>query len=646
MRPGCWSRAAGTAPRPATWCRPPTPATTKPSRRCAKRCAGPRPASTTRRPWPCSTPCSTMLPAGDRRWLQVLDVMPLTPDWVVDHRADANADVGVRAMRRADQVLERSADAAHRAAVKFSLGSLLAWGLCELEAGRELVTRARDLFAEAGDERSVLVATNELGYHAAHGRRRRSPRAAGPGGAGRGRGRQDPVLQLQALCSLAWALDLSGRARGITGRHRAGRRGGPAGGQDLSPVLPARHASFRRSISSGRPGTRPNWKPPRRSHPAYRDTLLLDFTAQMAWQAGDLQPRSPPTAIRWPGTAGVSSRRAFGAAMAVMPLAELGRHRRRPPSSRPPRPPFTGPDYWVLSRLIDWSGAVAVGLAGDRAGRAAATWPAQPEDAIDHSYWTWGRWMVVDLAEAAAYRGRPGPASRQPAELLRPRSLAPGRSVARRGARAFVFGRHSRWCAARPQDADRVARARPPPPSGRRAGLFIEGRSLALLGTALVRQDRTVAPSRPWRRRRSVPGVRRGGAPRAGAWRRLASLGTRGRRKRADLVGPGSLSAREREVAGPGSPRALGPGDRRTPVHRASAPSRPTSPTSTPSWAWPPRSSWCAACRVRYLTDDVGTRRSRTSVSTVRTSIDFRTCPEVGAAALSTVNVQKRRCLP
>ena len=50
----------------------------------------------------------TMLPAGDRRWLQVLEVMPLTPDWVVDHRADANAEVGVRAMRRADQVLERS----------------------------------------------------------------------------------------------------------------------------------------------------------------------------------------------------------------------------------------------------------------------------------------------------------------------------------------------------------------------------------------------------------------------------------------------------------------------------------------------------------------------------------------------------------
>ena len=49
-----------------------------------------------------------MLPAGDRRWLAVLEVIPLTPDWVIDHRADAHAEVGVRAMRRAEQVLERS----------------------------------------------------------------------------------------------------------------------------------------------------------------------------------------------------------------------------------------------------------------------------------------------------------------------------------------------------------------------------------------------------------------------------------------------------------------------------------------------------------------------------------------------------------
>ena len=31
----------------------------------------------------------TMIPAGDGRWRRVVDVMPLTPEWVVDHRADA-----------------------------------------------------------------------------------------------------------------------------------------------------------------------------------------------------------------------------------------------------------------------------------------------------------------------------------------------------------------------------------------------------------------------------------------------------------------------------------------------------------------------------------------------------------------------------
>ena len=50
-----------------------------------------------------------MIPAGDNRWGKVVDVMPLTPEWIVDHRADVAAEVGVQAMRRADQVLERTA---------------------------------------------------------------------------------------------------------------------------------------------------------------------------------------------------------------------------------------------------------------------------------------------------------------------------------------------------------------------------------------------------------------------------------------------------------------------------------------------------------------------------------------------------------
>ncbi len=484
----------------------------------------------------------TMLPAGDRRWLQVLDAMPLTPDWVVDHRADANADVGVRAMRRADQVLERSSDTAHRAAVKFSLGSLLAWGLCEVAPGRELVTRARELFAEAGDERSVLVATNELGYHAAladdgpsHERLAREVLAAAEA-------RQDPVLQLHALCSLAWALYLSGRAeaslpvieQGIEVSRQADKT------YRLCYLLGMR-ASVEHLL--GRPDTMADLEAARETHPAYRDTLLLDFTAQMAWQAGDL-----PAAVAayrdqaaWDG--GVSSRRAFGAAIAVLALAELGRHREAAAIQRAAQATFHGRDYWMLSRLIDWSGAMSIGLASDQPGGLDELAGAA-RDTIDHDYWSWGRWMIVDLAEAAAIANDP-PGARQAAELL-DRDPCPPSGLSYRGARAFVFGATA-LVGGRVQDA--IGLLEEAATAFGSAGWFLHrGRALALMGTALVRQDRTEAlqalemAAEQFTACGAVVRLERTSAV-------LASLGARGRRKRADLVGPGSLTAREREVA-------------------------------------------------------------------------------------------------
>jgi len=108
-----------------------------------------------------------LVPAGDHRWQRVLEAMPLQPEWVVDHRADTGAEVGVRAMRAIEQVMERSSDSSARAAVKFNLGSLLAWANGEVEDGRRLVEEARALFDEAGERSSALLCANEGGYLAA-----------------------------------------------------------------------------------------------------------------------------------------------------------------------------------------------------------------------------------------------------------------------------------------------------------------------------------------------------------------------------------------------------------------------------------------------------------------------------------------------
>ncbi|HZQ56486.1 MAG TPA: AAA family ATPase [Acidimicrobiales bacterium] len=469
-----------------------------------------------------------MLPAGDRRWLRVLEVMPLTPDWVVDHRADTNADVGVRAMRRADQVLERAAGAAHRAAVKFSLGSLLAWGMCELEQGRELVAEARDLFAASGDEPSALVASNELGYHAAfaddvaaHERIAREVLASAEA-------RADPGLLVHALSSLGWALNLTGRLeeslpvveRGVEQARAAGRTYRVC-------YLTAMRASTEHLL--GRGHGRAEIDACKEAHPAYRDTLLLDFAAQIAWAEGDLNAVVAACLDQMAWDGGLSTRRAFGASMAVMALAEMGRHEEAASIHRTAQAPFRGRSCWVLSRLVDWSGAVAAWLGGDQTGgleRLAAVC----DDATGHGYWGWGRWMAVDLAEACAYAAGGVPATSAAAVLQR--DPCPPAGPSHDGARAFVGG-----------DFDAAA--------GAFAGAgwrLLEGRALALHGSALAREDRARAAqafeAAIDRFDACGAAVRRDRALAA-----LGALGPRGRRKSAQLGGPGALSGREREVA-------------------------------------------------------------------------------------------------
>ena len=358
----------------------------------------------------------TMLPAGDGRWRGVVDVMPLTPEWIVDHRADAAAEVGARAMRRADQVLQRSGDVAHQAAVKFSLGSLLAWGMCELEAGRELIETAQGLFLDAGDQHSALLATNELGYHlamaddgAGHERAARQVLAMA-------QSRDDQFLQLQALCSLAWFLGLAGRLEEALGAIEQAILIAEEGDKAYRrSYLLGMKASFRHLLGERR--AREELELATEINQAYRDTLNLDFAAQIAWETGELERAVAATVDQMAWDGGVSVRRAFGVAMAVMSLAELGRLDEASELQATLDSAFRGKTSWVLSRLRDWSRAVIVELSGDR---RAALEPLRQvtEDALANQYWTWGRWMAADLGESAAFARDPVLAGRAH-ELLR-----------------------------------------------------------------------------------------------------------------------------------------------------------------------------------------------------------------------------------
>ena len=188
--------------------------------------------------------------------------------------------------------------------------------MAELDAGRELIAAARDLFFEAGDQRAGLLAANEMGYHlgiaddlAGHATHARNMLA-------QAQSVGDEFLRLQALCSLAWALAPSGHIEEAI----------PVVDQAIEIAADTDRA-YRRSYMIamrgwlrellGDPRGAEDLDLAREVNPAYRDTLLLDFTAQVAWLTGDLG-RSVTAAmdqVTWDG--GVGLRRALGAATAV-----------------------------------------------------------------------------------------------------------------------------------------------------------------------------------------------------------------------------------------------------------------------------------------------------------------------------------------
>ncbi|MGB0091498.1 MAG: AAA family ATPase, partial [Solirubrobacteraceae bacterium] len=105
-----------------------------------------------------------LLAADDRRWLDVLAAMYERAEWLIDHRAETDAPVAVRALRAIDVLLERSSNHARRAIVKFRLANFLAWGIGDLEPAQEACRQAQELFIRAGEERHALLAARELAW--------------------------------------------------------------------------------------------------------------------------------------------------------------------------------------------------------------------------------------------------------------------------------------------------------------------------------------------------------------------------------------------------------------------------------------------------------------------------------------------------
>jgi ATP/maltotriose-dependent transcriptional regulator MalT len=484
----------------------------------------------------------TMVPAGDKRWRDVAAVLPVTPEWVVDHRADVDAAVGVQAMRRADQVLERSGDAGQRAAVKFSLGSFLIWGMAELDSGRELIAAARDLFFEAGDQRAGLLAANEMGYHLGIGDDLAGHAAHARQMLEQARSMGDEFLRLQVLCSLAWALATSGRIEEVlpvieqaieiaSATDRAYRRS----------YMIAMRGWLRGLLGDGR--AEEDLLLAKEVNPAYRDTMLLDFAAQVAWLTGDLA-RSVTVAmdqVAWDG--GIGLRRALGAATAVAAMAEMGRPGEAAELQATMDRSFRGRRWWMHSLLRVWSQAMLSSLSGDRR-VAVEPFSRLAEEAVANGYWLWGRFLLADLAEAAVYSRNDDLAGR--ANNLLAGDPAPPTGRPNDGLRGLVAGA----AAFAAGQVEAAAPAFEQAAADFQAGgwTLFEGRALALLGHCSGRADRERATDALERAASLFEGCQ-AAVRRQEVLAALARLGSRGRRRKAELLGPAALSKRELEVA-------------------------------------------------------------------------------------------------
>ena len=484
-----------------------------------------------------------LVPPADRRWRQVLGAMPLQPEWVVDHRADAGAEIGVRAMRAIERALERSSDSSARASVKFNLGSLLAWAMGEVEEGRRLVEDASALFDGGGETREALLCGNELGYLAALAGDTARHEVVAQAVLAAGVETGDRLVELQALCSMIWGLIMSGRleaAGPVIDRAIALARQGDKAYRTTYLVAEqgwvagqlGRMDQARSLLAQAAAG-----------NPAYRDTYLLDFAAGVHWLAGDLQGVVSAFRDQLAWTGGVSRRRAIGGAYAGMALTELGRDAEAADVQASVYGAFASRDWWVHRDLVCWADGASSGLRRD-SGDGLLLLGATVARMTGLHCWNWARFALADLAERAADRAD-GDAGSHAARVA---DSDPWLSDAesQRALRDFTGGA----AALSRQDRDRAA-AMLQPAAAAFASVgwrLFEGRALVLLGQAVAASDRSravVVLQAAVDRFDGCGAIVR----RDRALAILGRVGTRGRRSRTAVAGPDALTRREREVA-------------------------------------------------------------------------------------------------
>ncbi|MCX6464122.1 MAG: AAA family ATPase [Pseudonocardiales bacterium] len=461
-----------------------------------------------------------LLPAGDPRWVEVIDALSWDAQWVVDHRADDQAALGVPALRAMDAALAGLDDPGRQARVKLRLATFLGWGDGDVAEAAQVCAQARDLFGRAGDRRGALLAAHELAWlHGVSGdvaRLDAEARAVAEEAARCGdaavRGRAVRTLGQMALwrCRPAEAdaafdevaataggnpylvfLAASGRAlAAIT----AGRVAEGLSALDAAPAPPGNAADYEAMVS-----------------------LQTGLIARALAAARDVAGIGPAPATRRLGL-GLGA-----AALAAFEADRLADARRW--SGR-----LRALGWGLHTRFADHVDALLAWQDG-RAGEACALLRRVGAAAVDGDHVTQAVPVLGDLAEIGARCGAPEPSAADALAGIADRTgLALHRALADLAAA---------WCDGDADLAGTAAEALADRP-------LLRGRALVLVARTAGDRPRAVLAFTEAAALFDACGAM---LRRAEALDGLAALGTRGKRAAAAARGPSSLTPREREVA-------------------------------------------------------------------------------------------------
>jgi DNA-binding CsgD family transcriptional regulator len=485
-----------------------------------------------------------LIPDGDERWLEVLDALSWQAEWVVDHRADTHALLGIKAMNAIDGLLNPTWDAGPRATVKFRLALFLGWGSGDLEEAERACGAARSLFEQARDRGSTLLADNELAWI----RGLRGDYAAmEAGGEAAGKAAEvagDYFAAIQGFHTM-------GHAAWIRGRFAEGE----AALRKSNDIAKQTGKVYRLTVGlislatclalQGRIGEALTLlEEAKTANPGWRESILPEWEAIVHWFAGDF-----PTALARAqeaearATGELSKRRVIGVVFAALAAAEADQPKQATRQLDRARRALGDRDWQFFIDAVSHAESIVAWQQGSPAD-AFAKLRSKPARILTTGAQPFAAMAFLDLAEIAAEMGDAAVAADAAQEL---HQIADRIGLEPYSAVAALASAWAAIAAGDPDHAGAQARFAVELLSGSGWRAF-HARSLYALGRSQCSIDQGLAV------RALMEAVTEFEACGA-VWRRdlarqtLRRLGARGRRAATSGLGSSALSPREREVA-------------------------------------------------------------------------------------------------